>query len=446
MIRQYLPLLEEEGRDAATGDDTGRDRHYLPELPDEDPYQAGHRTCAGCGPAIEYRWVLKAVSQDTVVAGPTGCMYVANSTYLCTPYTVPWAHTPIASGGSFTVRRGGRVRGADPEGRHPGPYPNIIVMVERRAARPTSGSGSISGALYRNHDALFICYDNECYANTGIQVSPTTPYAGMTTFTPFGKAMPEGTSLPPKNLAKMMAAGHPHCYVATTTVGYPVDLMNKTRKGLNHRGAAFMHCFTPCQKGWVYQTSMTVEIGRRVVEAGLVPGLGVRPGRARVPATSTRRCSGRSPTTWLCRAGSGTCCPSTSRPVQAQANRNWELIGMDVPQALRDLEDPARHQRLADERVLDAHQPRHRRLSDGGRCCSTAALPAAVLCRTGRPCSGTCSCRRARTRPARGSRCTPRPSESGSPIGSDGGRRFALRGGDRPGPAGRDRAVAPRAA
>ena len=44
--------------------------------------------------------MLKAAGQDTVVAGPTGCMYVANSTYLCTPYTVPWAHTPIASGGS----------------------------------------------------------------------------------------------------------------------------------------------------------------------------------------------------------------------------------------------------------------------------------------------------------------------------------------------------------
>jgi len=128
VIRQYLPLLEEEGRGAATGDDSGRDRHYLPELPDEDPYQAGHRTCAGCGPAIEYRWVLKAAGQDTVVAGPTGCMYVANSTYLCTPYTVPWAHTPIASGGSFTAGVAAGYEALIRKGRHPGPYPNIIVM------------------------------------------------------------------------------------------------------------------------------------------------------------------------------------------------------------------------------------------------------------------------------------------------------------------------------
>src|SRR5258708_13291501 len=105
----------------------------------------------------------------------------------------------------------------------------------------------------------------------------------MPTFTPFGKAIPEGKKLPPKNLAKMMAAGHPHCYVATTTVGYPVDLMNKTRKGLNHVGAAFLHCYTPCQKGWVYQTSMTVELGRRVVEAGPFPRWGSDPPTPQTP-------------------------------------------------------------------------------------------------------------------------------------------------------------------
>ena len=34
VIRQYLPLMEYEGRGAATDDETGRDRHYLPDLPD----------------------------------------------------------------------------------------------------------------------------------------------------------------------------------------------------------------------------------------------------------------------------------------------------------------------------------------------------------------------------------------------------------------------------
>ncbi len=258
VIRQTLPLLEEDERDL----------YYLPDLPEEDPYAAGHRTCAGCGPAIQYRWVLKAAGQDTVVAGPTGCMYVANSTYLCTPYTVPWAHTPIASGGSFTSGVAAGYEAMIRKGRYPGPYPNILVMAGDGSAADI-GIGSISGALYRNHDALFICYDNEQYANTGIQVSPMTPYGGMTTFTPPGSAIPEGKTLWPKQLAKMMAAGHPKAYVATASIGYAADFMNKVRKGLNYKGAAFIHVYTPCQKGFVYETPNTIDLGRAVVESGM---------------------------------------------------------------------------------------------------------------------------------------------------------------------------------
>src|SRR2546421_7673377 len=125
VVRQTLPLLEEED---------GRDLYYLPDLPEEDPYAAGHRTCAGCGPAIQYRWVLKAAGQDTVVAGPTGCMYVANSTYLCTPYTVPWAHTPIPSGGSFTSGMAAPYEATIRESHYPRPYPNIPAIARGRSA------------------------------------------------------------------------------------------------------------------------------------------------------------------------------------------------------------------------------------------------------------------------------------------------------------------------
>ena len=62
------------------------------------------------------------------------------------------------------------------------------------------GLQAMSGLMYRGHDVLFICYDNESYANTGIQTSPTTPYGANTTFTPPGKddsrgqdALPEGS-------------------------------------------------------------------------------------------------------------------------------------------------------------------------------------------------------------------------------------------------------------
>jgi len=46
----------------------------LKETPPIDYYTSGHRTCAGCGPALGYRMVSKAAGQKTVLLGPTGCM------------------------------------------------------------------------------------------------------------------------------------------------------------------------------------------------------------------------------------------------------------------------------------------------------------------------------------------------------------------------------------
>ena len=96
------------------------------------------------------------------------------------------------------------------------------------------GLQAMSGMMYRNHKVLFICYDNESYANTGIQTSPMTPYGATTTFTPPGKEIPEGKTLFPKDAPQLVIGGHPSVkYVATTTVAHPLDLMNKVRKALS---------------------------------------------------------------------------------------------------------------------------------------------------------------------------------------------------------------------
>src|SRR6266853_1903323 len=104
-------------------------------------------------------------------------MYVANSSYLCTPYNVPWAHTQIGSAGSFTAGVAAAYEAMIRKGKWKGKFPNIICEAGDGSASDI-GLASISGALYRNHDCLIICYDNEQYANTGIQASSRTPYGG----------------------------------------------------------------------------------------------------------------------------------------------------------------------------------------------------------------------------------------------------------------------------
>ena len=69
-------------------------------IPVEDFYTSGHRTCQGCESALVMRLMIKAAGPRSIVLGSTGCMYVANTTYYSTPWVVPWMHTQLGSSGS----------------------------------------------------------------------------------------------------------------------------------------------------------------------------------------------------------------------------------------------------------------------------------------------------------------------------------------------------------
>jgi pyruvate ferredoxin oxidoreductase beta subunit/oxalate oxidoreductase subunit beta len=241
----------------------------LRDVPKEEYYVPGHRTCAGCGPALQYRLVAKAAGPNTIFLGPTGCMYVANASYLCTPYRVPWMHTQITNGGAVASGVEAAYKVLLRKGKREGELPNIIVMAGDGGSVDI-GLQAMSALMYRDHDVLFVCYDNESYANTGIQTSPTTPYGANTTFTPPGKEIPEGKKLFPKDPPQLVIGGHPAVkYVATASVAYPVDLINKVRKALNVKGPTFLHIHAPCPKGWKFDEQKTVEIARLAIETGM---------------------------------------------------------------------------------------------------------------------------------------------------------------------------------
>ncbi len=238
-------------------------------VPKEEYYVPGHRTCAGCGPALQYKLVAKAAGPNTIFLGPTGCMYVANASYLCTPYAVPWMHTQITNGGAVASGIEAAYKVLLRKGKREGEMPNVIVMAGDGGSVDI-GLQAMSAMMYRGHDVLFICYDNEAYANTGIQTSPTTPYGGNTTFTPPGPAIPEGKKLFPKDPPQLVIGAHPAVkYVATASIAYPVDLINKVRKALNVVGPTFLHIHCPCPKGWGFDEAKTVEVARMAIETGM---------------------------------------------------------------------------------------------------------------------------------------------------------------------------------
>ena len=324
--RQMLPLLGSPNQ-SARGSTT-------PSCRQTEPFVPGHRTCAGCGPSIQYRMTSKAAGDNTILVGPTGCMYVANSSYLCTPYNVPWAHTQIGSAGSFTAGVAAAYEAMIRKGKWKGAFPNIICEAGDGSASDI-GLASISGALYRNHDCLIICYDNEQYANTGIQASSRTPYGGMTTFSPPGPMVPEAKTLFPKDLARMMAAGHPHCYVATASVGYPIDLMNKVRKGLNHQGRVVPDGLHAVPEGLRLRDAAVDRSrpARRRVRALSRSGNGT-PRSASTTTASARRAM-RPVAEYLKLQGRfGHLHAEHIATLQKFANEQWRMMGVELPQAL----------------------------------------------------------------------------------------------------------------
>lgn len=238
-------------------------------LPAEEYYVPGHRTCAGCGPALQYKLVAKAAGPNTIFVGPTGCMYAANASHLCTPFAVPWMHSQATNGGAVASGIEAAYKVLLRKGKREGEMPNIIVMAGDGSSTDI-GLQAMSAMMYRGHDALFVCYDNESHADTGIQVSPTTPYGSDTIFTPPGKKSPEGNKLFPKDPARLVIGGHPAVkYVATASIAYPVDLINKVRKALNVVGPTFLHIHAPCPKGWKFDKAKTVEIARLAIQTGM---------------------------------------------------------------------------------------------------------------------------------------------------------------------------------
>ncbi|HEV8635013.1 MAG TPA: thiamine pyrophosphate-dependent enzyme [Chloroflexota bacterium] len=250
------------------------------QIPLEEFFTSGHRTCQGCESATVMRGFVKAAGPRTIATGSTGCMYVANTSYMTTPWIIPWMHTQLGAGGSSAIGTAAAVRALRRKGKIADEHINVISFCGDLGGGDM-GIGGISAALQTDLDLLIILYDNESAANTDIQATGMTTYGAQTTFTPPGKKHRIMQRRWKKNVAAMLAVGHPTCkYVATACATYPpMDLMNKVRKALAVGGPTFIHSFDPCPKGWDYNPRYSHEMGELGIRSGLMPIYEVHEGR-----------------------------------------------------------------------------------------------------------------------------------------------------------------------
>ncbi len=241
-------------------------------LPLEEYFTSGHRTCQGCESALVMKMMVKAAGPRTIVLGSTGCMYVANTTYYSTSWVVPWMHTQLGSSGSAGLGAAAGLKALMRKGKMKQEPINVIAFCGDGGGADM-GLSAISATLtHPDYNVLILMYDNESYANTDIQLSGSTPYGAHTTFSPPGKMRRIMHHRWKKNMAGMLAAGHPTCrYVATVCMSYSVSAMNCVRKALSIGGPTFIHSLDPCPKGWDYDPFQSHELGELAVLTGIWP-------------------------------------------------------------------------------------------------------------------------------------------------------------------------------
>ncbi len=226
----------------------------------DDEYFYGHKACPGCGGALAVRIALKVLGPRAVAALPAGCMSAVGFNYpqLC------FANNAIISTFAGTASM---LSGIEAGLRALGKKDFVAVGFAGDGGTADIGLQALSGAIDRNDDILYICYDNEAYMNTGIQKSSLTPFGARTTTTPAGANI-RGNLRPKKNLFEIVAA-HGIPYAATASVGYLPDFMKKVEKAASIKGTRYIHVIAPCPTGWGIKTEDTVEAAREVVDCGL---------------------------------------------------------------------------------------------------------------------------------------------------------------------------------
>jgi pyruvate ferredoxin oxidoreductase beta subunit len=280
----------------------------------EEHLTGGTFTCAGCQPIYGLRLLQMALGKKMIIVNSAGCMTLT-ATYPHTCYDVPWLYNamenaaPTAAG----IAKALEVQGIKDV---------TVVCYCGDGASYEIGFGPLSGAAYRNDNVLYICYNNFNYANTGHQVSAATQQYARTKTTPIGSENKFGNIIPRKNMAKIVAM-HDIPFAATASTGYQLDFINKVRKASKIKGFKFIDLLCACEPGWLVKAHEMNKVSKLMVDTGMWPLYEIEKKKVTVslkpamkPVEEALKLQGR-----FKHIDS-----SMIKDIQAQVNREWELI------------------------------------------------------------------------------------------------------------------------
>lgn len=214
----------------------------------------GISTCQGCMIDVIFRNVLDVLGDDTVLVVPPGCAAQFSGCGPEASVTVPGIQGNLENSAAIAS-------GISNGFKHQGNDHTTVCVIAGDGGTVDIGLQSLSGAMERNENIIYICYDNEAYMNTGVQGSSSTPFGASTTTTPAGKPVNN------KDLFQICMAHHIP-YAATASIANLPDLRRKVQKAKDTKGCRVLHIMSPCPTGWIYKSSKTVEVAREAINCG----------------------------------------------------------------------------------------------------------------------------------------------------------------------------------
>lgn len=225
----------------------------------------GHRMCPGCGTPIALRAILEAAEAPVITANATGCAEICFGAYPYTAFNNPWIHSlfenaPAVISGAEALWRGKKKRNTLTNEQK-----NVkFLAIGGDGAMSDIGLQWLSGAIERGANAVFVCFDNEGFMNTGNQRSSSTPLFSATSTSPTGKTQNR------KPLTEIIAA-HGIPYVAQGSPSHIFDLKKKAKKAFAVEGPAFINVLTSCPTNWKTPPEKSLDILKMAVETNFWP-------------------------------------------------------------------------------------------------------------------------------------------------------------------------------
>lgn len=242
----------------------------------EDLFTAGHSLCPGCSLPPVLKLVLRATNSPIVVSNATGCLQMASTGFPQTAWRLNWIHSAFENAAATMSGIETMYRSLKKQGRLPVEKEMKFLVIAGDGATDDAGFGSLSGAVERGHRFVYLCLDNQLYANTGGQRSSATPMGAATTTTPAGQVLP-GKMQFRKNISAIMAA-HRVPYMAQSAPWIWQDLYRKAERAFDTPGPAYLNVLSPCPDEWKIPTAKSIELTRLASDTCVWPVYEVKNG------------------------------------------------------------------------------------------------------------------------------------------------------------------------